>query len=162
MIAWTWRRALVVVGLCGSVALTAGVWLLWRQPAIPSSIKRQVNFEIFVPNKVDRKSVSYDTRLQLLTFKDIVGGNTVFFTEQATPDVIASSPNMLSNGFGTLKHETALATPFGTAYVGNNQALNGQQTLGMNAQGTLLFVRPTENLTQSQWHQLFQSLTVIK
>lgn len=152
----------MIGGICGVVALAAGGWLWAHRPVVPSSISHQISFTIFVPSGADRKSITYDSGVQLLTFKVHADDTTVTFTEQATPNVIASSPTMLLNGFGRLKNETALATAIGTAYLGNNQTLNGQQTLGMNTQGTLLFARPNKNLTQTQWRELFQSVTVIK
>lgn len=162
MFVWAWKKTFVVGGICGVVVLAAGGWRWTHRPVIPSSISRQVSFEIFVPSGADRKSVTYDSNAQLLNFNIHADGTSIAFTEQATPGVIASSPTMLVNGFGRLKNETALATAIGTAYVGNNQTLNGQQTLGMNTQGTLLFARPNKNLTQAQWRKLFQFVTIIK
>jgi hypothetical protein len=141
-------------------------WKILKQPLVPKNISNQISFTILVPKASDYKlipaSIRYDASAKVLTYNIHHQQSTITLTEQATPDIIASYPEMLSKQFDMMKNKKAISTPTGTAYVATNQELNQKQVAAINAKGTLLFAQPTQALDEDTWRQLFHDFQEIK
>src|SRR4051812_38689571 len=69
---------------------------IWLTPQpVPKSIKKQVNFVIFLPAgdwKVNREDISYDSSKKVLTIIASSGNKKITLNEQATPDPFNEIP----------------------------------------------------------------------
>jgi hypothetical protein len=142
------------------IVLVAGVAIYQRvrpQPLIPNDIAKKVAFRISVPAspyKLDRSSVTYDTKQGVLSFKVKSVDNTIYtVSEQATPDVFSASNQVYPALLQKLHEYSEVQTSRGTVALTLPQELNGAQSAVINNSGVLMFARPSKKLTNSEWVQ---------
>jgi hypothetical protein len=156
------------------VVVFAGVYLLFlrnppRNPPspVPSNIKSQVSFKIFYPSGdyvIDATTWKYLPGTKTLNFMAKEGDSSVVFTEQETPLAYANDQAAYQRFIGGLKPSATFDSPQGsvsiTGFVTSDSFQNVGKTAILNAQGTLVLVHPSVDLTDDQWKALFQSLNV--
>ncbi len=164
----TRKLAYIVMCLVAIIALATGVFLHVRSPQIiPAQIKQQLDFLIFLPegdqsSHIDRQSFKYDANLKV--FSVVITSFNVKNTisEQATPDSFNDIPGYYDKLTEKLNSYASFDTDLGKVYLTRPDELKGKQSAVMNTKGTLMFASPDKNLTDSQWRQFFNSLSVIK
>jgi hypothetical protein len=162
------KLAYVALGLIASGALATGVFLhIHSSQIIPAQIKRQLDFLIFLPegdpsSHVESKTFKYDANLKV--FSVVVTSfnikNTI--SEQPTPDSFNDIPGYYDKLTEKLNSYTSFDTNLGKVYLTLPDELKGKQSAIMNTKGTLMFASPDKDLTNDQWRQFFNSLSVIK
>lgn len=166
------KRKLIIV-LTLFIVIVAGFVLTYfkfmkHTPVISPFIKSQVSTPIFLPSqkdyKVDPQSVTFDTREKLLTFTatNIGDGSTVVVTQQPTPDTFTDIPqyfDKLVEAMGQYKQFDSLN---GKVTLTKPTELKGSQTAVLNQNGTLLFARPSRDLTDDDWRRFFNGLVLNK
>lgn len=139
------------------------IW--WRQSnmVIPRSITKQANYVIFYPVKnqqavIQKQSFIYDKSLQEVSFIVNLGGQSITFGEQSSPDSFSDDPNFYPQFIQKLNGYATFSSVNGTVDL-TLPSDTKHQTGIMNAKGTLLFVQSTTgNLSENAWKQLFNLL----
>jgi hypothetical protein len=88
--------------------------------------------------------------------------NKLYITEQNTPDPFNDIPQYYPTLLGKLNEYSEIQTSIGTVALTHPTELKGGQSAVSNTHGTLMFVRPQNNLSDSQWKNFFNSIDVIK
>lgn len=155
--------ALIIGGLVAlkySINRTAGI--------IPPSIKQQIAFQIYVTtngNKqwaTDKQSIKYDSSQGILSYTASSINNNLYITEQNTPSQFSDIPQYYPTLVSKLNEYSEVQTNLGTLALTHPTELKGIQTVVINSHGTLMFIRPQNNLTDNQWALFINSLDVIK
>lgn len=137
---------------------------------IPARISKQLEAPALLPSAtlgnfvLDKSSFKYAATDQVLSY--IVSTPSpvvnISITEQPTPSEFIDIPDAytkLVNSFNTF---LTFDTPVGTVNVGHPTQLKGNQAAVLNGEGDLLFAHPDHDLTEMQWRQLFNSLSIVR
>ena len=160
----------ILAFLAASLVVVAAIgvgWLIISRPVIPPDIKKQIDFLVLYPQGdsnivVDRSTFKYDSQNHVLSFVVTCFGVKNTITEQATPDSFNDIPQYLDKVLQQLNSYSSFDTDMGKANLTHPSNLNGDQAAVMNTKGVLMFAHPVSTLTESQWRQFFNSLSVIK
>ena len=169
------RRQLVgvILGFLagGLVVLVLFLTLGKNNNPIPASISKQLKAPALLPVvnpkssgfQINKASFKYDATDNVLSY--VVNTSPpaikVTITEQPTPSEfidIADSYTKLVNSFNPF---LTFDTPAGTVSVGYPTQLHGNQAAVLNGEGDLLFAHPDHSLSETQWRQLFNSLSIV-
>jgi hypothetical protein len=172
------RRTIVLIssGIVLLVAGAAAAITLWPKPATPlfsAPILDQANFDIYYPGGaatgssdwvINRTATTYDKSSGVLSIHGAQNGTstTMVLTEQATPGVFSDVPTQYSKMLSSLNEYNELQTPFGTIALTHPTELAGGQTAVVNKGSTLVFARPSANLSDGQWQAFFNSLRIFR
>lgn len=154
---WYLLPALAVIAILIFVA----AWLI-PKPLISKSLKGQITSTVFVPKSPYVKnqigSAKYDSGLKLLSYNVTAFGANIIVSEQPTPENFIDIPAVYQKVIDSSNEYDTFQVPSGTVYLTKPKDQNGRQVAIMNSQGTLMFVKPSNNLTGDQWRQFFQTL----
>jgi hypothetical protein len=150
-----------------AVIVTGTILYLHAQQPIPSKIKKQLNFLVFLPQgdesfRTDSKSFKYDANLKVISVVVASFGIRNTISEQPTPDSFNDIPGYYDKLTEKLNSYANFDTDLGTVYLTRPEELKGKQSAVMNTKGTLMFASPDKDLTNDQWRQFFNSLSIIK
>lgn len=154
--------SIVVVGLL----VVAGLILYPSKPAIPGPVKAKLTSTLFVPRggdyHTDRESAKYDEDLKLLTYRtEIRGVTTVIVTQQSTPDQFVDIPTYGDKVFEQLGEYKTFDTAIGKVHLLRTPK-DQKQAAGINAQGTLMFVKPERDMSEDEWRKFFNRMVVVR
>ncbi len=159
---WYWRVVGTVVGI-GAVA--ALVLVLLPKPMVPSKTRQQLASTLILPTgkqfAVNRATVKYDSNLKVLSFTTHAFGGTLIISEQPTPESFTDVPAVYQKVTDQMNDYYDFATSLGTVHLTTPTQLSGKQTAVINAAGTLTFIKPSSNLSATQWRQFFTSFQVV-
>jgi len=134
------------------------------KPPIPGPIKRQLTSTLILPNTsrypVDRATTKYDAKIKQLTFNSTAFSQDVVVSEQPTPDSFTDVPQVYQKVLESMSDFADFDTGIGTVHLTRPANLGGKQAAVLNAKGTLLFAKPSSDLTEDQWRQFFNSVDV--
>jgi hypothetical protein len=134
---------------------------------ISVSIQKQLSFIPFVtaPTSFDPVgqpySIKYDKSAQVLSYDIKYAGQQEVVSQQATPQSFNDIPQVYSQLIAKMQGQSSFSTPAGTVNITYPTEYNGTQTAVMNSEGVLMFVRPTKNMSDSQWQKLFDQFTTL-
>jgi hypothetical protein len=154
----------VVVALAGLAA--AGIFIYLLLQPIPSKVLNQANFGIWYPTtkslelKIDRSSIKYTQASsdKLVTFTARNPTNTLTFTEQALPESFTDVPQAYDKLIERLRGYTSFDTVNGTVALTRPEELKGAQTAIMQSRGTLVFIKPSKDLSADDWRLVINNL----
>ncbi len=144
-----------------------------QQNVLPKDVLNSANFTLFVPQQ-DHKSddawnlvtlsAGYDKSSGVLSssYKQTSSDTTITLTEQSTPDAFNDVPQQYTHVLDALNEYAEIQTSFGTIGLTHPTELKGGQTAVVNKSGTLMFAKPSANLTNEQWKQFFNTLQIIR
>jgi hypothetical protein len=129
---------------------------------VPRDIKKQTSFTVLETQaktdwQISPKSVHYNKDVGLLTMTATSDIANLVITEQAQPDVFTDAPQVYPALLNKLNQYQDLHTSIGTVTLTHPKELKGGQTAVANLRQTLIFVRPSRNLTDAQWKDFFNS-----
>jgi hypothetical protein len=158
--------ALLAVAALAAIVIGTILYFHAQQP-IPSNIKKQVDFLVFLPQgdesfRTDRKSFKYDANLKVMSVVISSFGIKNTISEQASPDAFNDIPGYYDKLTEKLNSYANFGTDLGTVYLTRPDELKGKQSAIMSTKGTLMFASPGKDLTNDQWRRFFNSLSVIK
>lgn len=158
----------VVIVIVLALALVIAGVLFWRssQPPIPKNIKQQTNFLLYYPSpqsaKIDKATIKYDTSNKLVSFvANQEAGAKFVFSMQASPVEFSEVPESYNKYIERLSMTTSFDSTQGKVDITNPEGQTGQ-TAVMNSKGTLLFVTANKQLSEDEWHSLFNTLRTIQ
>lgn len=153
--------ALTVLGI---IVIT--ILLLGPKNPLPSTVRKQANFVILAPVsgpvKVDRESAKYDTALKLLSYKSMFNGVKIVVSEQSTPDSFIDIPQVYDKVVANMQEYSKFDVIAGTVHLTRPKDLGGKQAAVINTKGTLLFAKPTSDLSNDQWRLFFKSVDTLR
>jgi hypothetical protein len=165
-----WIKIVLIV-LILIVFFAAGFFIYnrWQnsRQILSASLKKDISYSVFWPNKyapvsVNRDTLKYDKVNSIFSYiAKTPSGSNLTVTEQATPDSFAASPIVFSQLIKDLIQYEEFSSRSGTIYITTPKELKGGQAAVMNSQGTLMFVKPTKNLSEATWRQFFNNLDII-
>jgi hypothetical protein len=158
---WYFRA---LAGLVAAGLIVVTVMILLPKPPIPGIIKSQLTSTLVLPSAkqatIDRNSAKYDSSLKVLSFNATVAGHKVVMAEQPTPDQFIDIPQAYDKVVENMNAYAQFDSALGTVHLTKPTQLHGGQTAVINAKGTLLFAKPSSNLTDDQWRRFFNSFAV--
>jgi hypothetical protein len=164
---WSYKKlaiSAVIVLVIISAAFAVGYYL-WPKPILPSSVTKQVNFTVFVPNEkvtvVNKNSAKYDEKLKLLSY-DIVANNIkIVISLQPTPESFTEIPEAYDRVVASMNEYAKFENNLGVVRLTRPTDLDGKQVAVLNAKGTLAFIKPESDLTDDEWKDFFNNLVVM-
>jgi hypothetical protein len=163
-----WRQPLVwgVAGVVTLGVVIVGVLLAFRpQVPLPVDITKQLSFPlVYPPTKtsytMDKKSASYSASAKVLIFHAKADNLDLTISEQATPDTINDIPEYYPKLIEKLNGYSDFDSLNGKVSLTHPKELNGGQTAVFNGKGTLMFVKPSHDMSNDEWRTFFNSLVV--
>lgn len=133
---------------------------------LPAEINAKLSYKAIFPsdsNLVDTSSFKYDPDHKTLSFKVYLNDKTIVFTEQPTPDELASDTNTYYPALGIhpyAQFETNLGTVALTKFWQSGNLEPAGQSAILASGGTFVIANSQNNLTNAEWKQLFDSLKI--
>lgn len=134
-----------------------------NKPIIPASISSQLEFS---PQIVTAKpegfvlgtqTVAYDSTEKILTYDIAREGNTITITQQAYPEIL-----IYEKLVNSMQVYQVIDTKAGKVSLTRPKNLKGQQVAVLNKNNqVLLFAKPTTELNEAEWRQIFNSLKTL-
>jgi hypothetical protein len=156
----TWQiRGLLISGVVLAVILL--MVLMLAKPAIPPRIKNQLTSTLLLPTRhaeIDHDTIKYDAKLKLLSFYVTAFDQRILISQQPTPETFTDAPQVYEKVINHMREYKKFETDIGTVHLTQPPDTKGGQTAVLNTKGTLLFAKPSGQLTPDQWRQLFAGL----
>ena len=86
----------------------------------------------------------------------------MLISEQATPQVFNDIPEYYPKLIEKLNGYSDFDSVLGKVSLTKPKELNGAQSAVFNGKGTLMFVRPNQSLSDDDWRQFFDQMTIWK
>jgi hypothetical protein len=157
---WLISGIAVVIGLT-----TLGFYLFRSKPLVSESIRQQSGFAIFYPSqqnpyKVESDQLQYDPQAKVLHLTAQNAGQKLIITEQSAPPQFNDIQSYIQKLADSLNSYSNFTNTKGTVYLTRPKELNGGQSAMFIGQGTLMFVHPNKDLSDTEWKQFFSALQV--
>ena len=113
--------------------------------------------------KIDKETFKYDPQAGLMSYVAYTPSNVkLIVSEQAAPDNWTSGNPAYNTLLKSLPGVKSFKTASGTASL-THPTQAGQDQFGfMNANGTMLIIRPSKELPDQEWQKIFNSLEAVK
>ena len=137
-----------------------------KKPLIPVVVRKAVTYTIFVPNGAGDYSLKTPTLNYVMTTQQLsyhlknTAGSDVLLSMQPSPESFSDVPQVYEALVGKLNQYASFDSVQGRVFLTRPKELNGAQSAVMNAKGTLLFARPSKDLTEDQWRSFFAYMVV--
>jgi hypothetical protein len=167
-------KLVVILGLTLVVVLgSAGyIYTLLRnknESAIPNSIIQRVGFNVYAPVLpkqswfVEPGSSSYSPSSGVLTlhFQQLGSSLSMVVTEQGQPDTFNDIAGYYEQLLQDLNQYDIIQVGLGTFTLTHPTELHGSQTAVGDIDSTLLFAHPSQNMSDSQWTDFFNTLSKV-
>ena len=173
------RRTIITIAIvvAGASLLAVGAVVLKdtldARTIISKQILEEANFSIFYPATTeesdaawvlqkDRTSYDKESGVLSLYVSQHSTGRQIILNEQPTPGAFADVPTQYNKMLTTLNEYNELQIGFGTVALTHPKELNGGQTAVANKAGTLMFAKPSADLTDSEWRDFFEKLRLLR
>jgi hypothetical protein len=164
------RKKRIIIGASISLTVIIAVWLFAyvndTRSVLPSSVTKNVNYDIFVPRDTEKypvleESVTHNTDTKVLSYATTVNNKQVTINQQAEPDTF-NAPELKVSLYQKLLDKMnqykEIKTDAGTVTLTHPTELNGGQAAVLDTKGTLLFAQPTVALSDDEWRDFFNDL----
>lgn len=167
-----WQLLGVVAGFLAGGLIVLVLFLVFGKShsPIPVKISKQLEAPALLPAttsnsfSIDKASFKYDSANKVLSY--IVDTSPpvihITITEQPTPSEFIDIPDAYTKLVNSFSPFLTFDSPPGTVNIGRPTQLHGNQAAVLQGQGDLLFAHPDHDLTETQWRQLFNSLSITK
>lgn len=133
-----------------------------HQPIFSSEITSKLTSSLYVAQgdnvTIERASIKYDKDLKQLSYVSKMQDISIIVSEQPSPEVFGDVPQYFDKWITSAGAITNFDTPNGKVYLASNPNYGVNTVAIMNSKGTLLFAKPSKNLSQDQWKQFFRTL----
>jgi hypothetical protein len=165
---------LVASSILGFVAvMSAAVFVVLSHDTnpIPKDVRDRVSFTVFLPEttkdglwKDTSKGTTFDAKSGVLTstFLHTQHGGRVVINQQHEPDTFNDIPGYYEKMLQALNQYSILNTGLGTFTLTHPSELKGGQTAVGLVNGTLLFIHPDKNMSDSEWKDFLQTFKRIQ
>jgi hypothetical protein len=166
-----WKRgiligagALLLIGIGSLITYT----ITRPKNALPASVSQQLTFSPFVATSNSKQTVSryqvskVENGTQTLTYHIATSGSDVTVTQYVQPSQFTDIPNYKEQFLSNIINQYAtVQTSSGVIYLGRADKQNNHQIGVMLEKGLLLFLNPTEELSEEQWRSIGNSLMTV-
>lgn len=147
--------------LLGALVMTLVVVLKPQSP-IPADVLSRLNFPVFYPDsvtgyEVDKDSVAYNAHAKVLIFHTKSSSQDFTISEQATPDEFNDIPDYYSKLIDKLHGYSNFDSVNGKVSLTRPEEFKGAQQAVFNGKGTLMFVHPAHEMSDSDWRKYFNA-----
>lgn len=161
------RRLLVAAVMLVALAIAGGgVWWYLQSQNVWAKVLSQADFGVWYPPAkngytLDASTIQYKVTGsdKLITFVVRKGSANLSFTEQAVPESFTDVPQVYDKLIERLRGYSTFEGVNGKVDLTRPEELGGGQTAVMKARGTLVFVRPSDNLSVDDWRVIMNGLT---
>ncbi len=160
------KRLLVVSGIAVGLVIVvgSGYYLLRPKPLISPNLSSQLTITVFTPQSklitLERSSVKYDSNNKVLSFVTKYKGQSITLSEQSAPEVFTDVPQYYISWLSSLGETASFGSPIGMVYLAQSNKLGSQPVAVTDAKGTLLFAKPTGQISQDDWQRYFLTMQV--
>jgi hypothetical protein len=157
----------VVISSC-TIVVAIGLW--WfiahaRQPFVSATIRQQVTSVILIPTgsgiSLQRSSIKYDPTDKLLSFTTGYEGQVVTISEQPSPEVFGDVPDFYTKWLTSFGQYESFNSTVGSVNLARSAQLSPYSVAILNTKGTLLFAKPSINLSDDAWRRYFLALQTL-
>lgn len=154
------------------IAALAVGWFMFMpkpNPTLPSNIQSKLNFSpLIIPNSDKYKSQNFsleptETEKQVLVYDLSTPDFSITISQYPQPPQFTDIPEykdrFLSN---IIKQTSTVQSSSGVIYLGRQEKNNNHQLGVMMEKGLLIFMNPTNDLTESQWRLLADQFEIQK
>lgn len=160
------KRALFTAAALAIVGggLFAAITFLRPASPVPPDIQAKLTYGIYLPKdeqvlKLEPNSITYSDEVEVLSYVAVrQNGDKVTFTQQATPESFTDVPQAYDKLLSSLQEYSSFDSVHGKVALTKPKELKGDQSAVMNANGTLLFIRPGDMLTNDEWRKIINAL----
>jgi hypothetical protein len=151
--------------------LAGCIFLLAHKQAknpLPPAIKSRISYRFVYPaktNSISQVSYKYQADQSVLTFSSHAEGTKVVFIEQPAPASLGAGNQIYFPAIGIhpyAQFQSKLGPVALTKFYKPNTLDPAGQTGILAAHGTLVIAHPDKDLSNDQWKNLFNSLTISK
>jgi hypothetical protein len=158
-------RIVIGVLVVGAVVIVVLLLLPNKQP-VPSTIKRQLGSTLLVPMGSSytgvHDSAKFDGSTKLLSYRvTIAGAPSATVSEQPAPSQFTDIDGYYSQFISDLGEYKSFGSTAGTVYLIHPKNAPKTQVAVLTEAGTLMFVKPDANLSDSQWQAFFSAVQSI-
>lgn len=158
----------LAISIVATAAITAIV--LTQEPSeFERAAPKDIDYILFYPDEiksgyaVDYSTIKYDTEHKGTSFVVTGKGNKLTFAEQTTPDQFNDIPQYWQGFTDKLNGYKSFDSPDGKVALirpqNLNQNQNQKQAAVFNGKGTLMFIYPEKDLSDSDWRNLFKNMS---
>lgn len=154
----------VACGIFLAVVILGGYFSYahFHQPLISSDISNKLTSVIYVTTgknvDIQRATVKYDDSLKQLSYVALFENVKITISEQPSPEVFGDVPQYFDKWVESAGAVSNFETPNGKVYIASNPKYGVNSVAILNSNGTLLFAKPSANLTTDQWKAFFRNL----
>lgn len=158
----------IMSGIVLLVLIGSFVYMRNDSDPIPSSLRKQASYVIFVPStaswKIDEKKLYFDKAAQVLhlTAYNNTTKTTLTITQQATPSQFTDVPQFFPALLDRLNQYESFGTLNGTINLTKPTELQGRTEAILNRDGTLLFAYSRPEMATKEWRKLFNDMRELK
>jgi len=161
----------------GIITVVGGAFVLLNiyenNTVISKQILSEANFTIFYPSiaaktvndwQFEKDLTTYDKSSGVLTLhsRQASTGKRIVLNEQPVPGAFTDVPTQYGKMLTTLNEYNELQLGFGTVALTRPIELNGGQAAVANKSGTLIFAKPSADLTDGEWQSFFEGLRIVR
>ncbi|HEX3082173.1 MAG TPA: hypothetical protein VHQ86_02880 [Candidatus Saccharimonadia bacterium] len=157
-----------VIGAVLTGLLIVGLVLMLRPHSpVSDQLRKKVGFPILYPDPLDGydlppDTVTYDSGPGVLVLHAKKGKQDLTLSEQATPDPFNDIPDYYPKFVEQLQGYVTFDTPMGKVSLARPTQQHGAQVAIFNGKGTLMFVKPSKELSENEWRAFFAELVIDK
>jgi hypothetical protein len=167
------RKTLVVTATIVTILVLVGIILFVtknQKQIIPRDIAKKVSFTVYGPDqtgktgqywKITSSKISFAADTGVVTLPIAKADTQIILTEQSTPDSFADLPQQYARMLGLLNQYAELQTPFATITLTKPKELGGAQSAVANKGGTLMFAKPSRDLSEIEWKEFFSTFIIL-
>ncbi len=167
-----WVYRLIISGFVMVILVGVGGYLAYRKhasskPTIDPNIRSAISFAALWPAKsaqltVGTSTIKYSKADKLFSYVATTNeGITLTISEESTPESFIDAPNSYEKLLAGMQKYRSFESQVGTVYLTRPPQLGGGQSAVMNSKGTLLFVRPSRDLSDEAWMKIFNNLQLL-
>lgn len=158
---WLLYGGAVGVGLIAVVTL-----LVLPKPFLPKTVTQPFPATVLAPAladvQLDRDSAKYDAPTKLLSYILTYQGAKVVVSEQPTPESFSEIPQVYDKVLENMHEYSKFEVDAGVVHLTRPPDLGGRQAAVLNAKGTLLFAKASQDLGDDDWRRFFKGLVVVQ
>lgn len=122
-----------------------------------TSVAKKPAFTVLFPNSQAKEKMSYDTEKKVASYTGKVKGVDVTVSQQPVPANFKADPNgEVAKLAQSINATTKLDAPGLQAFLG--QSIKGPQTVVFTKDGTLVFIKSSEQIPVADWNNFLESL----
>ena len=161
------NKTIIAVSIAVLVIAVAGVTavsLREKQPFPEKALKN--NITVFAPEKIEgysvvKETVKYNEQDKVLFYDVQTPHGRLAMAAQPTPEAFHDSAEVYPQLLNKMHQYKDLETSIGRVTLTMPEELKGQQSAVAHLRGTLIFAKPSANISDAQWQEVFNNFVSV-